>query len=584
MTNNKSKLMNGKWFLLAIFLIVGLLIGGLIFGGGHSDDDSGHEHAATVDEVWTCSMHPSVRSDGPGTCPICAMDLIPASRAGDDESVFEMVMSENAVRLAEIQTVAAERRITDFQITATGTLQPDERRLANVAANFRGRITQLHVDYTGATVRKDQPLFSIYSDELISAQRELIEAVKVRGINPLLYRAARQKLFFWDLREHQVDAIEQRSEPMRQVDILSPAAGTVITRNISLNDQVNTGDMLYQIADLSRLWVMLDVFERDINMLKRDDSIQFSIQALPGRSFDGKITWISPILDPVKRTVQVRAEVNNSDGQLRPGMLLTGRVSAGGSEAIVVPASAVLWTGPRSLVYVRDMNADSPRFESREVTLGHRTGDFYVIEEGIEPGEHVVFHGAFKLDSEFQLMDKFSMMNREPGMGAMPAGHQHGGEVQDHRNDVDSSFLGEFTEFIELYLSLKEDLVESDLSGALKQASLMSTKLNSIGEHRLQGDAHMAWMAMYGNLRGHLNPITGAGDLEEIRAEFRFLSDLIVDATKSFGIEGVVYRQYCPMAFDFDGAYWLSDKEEIANPYLPETMLRCGEVVESLEL
>jgi Cu(I)/Ag(I) efflux system membrane fusion protein len=583
MTNNKSNLINGKWFLPVVFLIGGLLIGWMIFSGGDVDDHSDHDLVATADEVWTCSMHPSVRSESPGTCPICAMDLIPASRSGDDESVYEMVMSENAVRLAEIQTVAAERRITDYQITATGTLQPDERLLANVAANFRGRITQLHVDYTGANVRKDQPLFSIYSDELISAQRELIEAVKVRGINPLLYRAARQKLFFWDLREHQVDAIEQRSEPMRQVDILSPAAGTVIARNVSLNDQVNTGDVLYQIADLSRLWVMLDVFESDINRLKPDDTIQFSIQALPGRSFDGKITWISPVLDPVKRTVQVRAEVNNRDGQLRPGMLLSGRVDAGGTEAIVVPASAVLWTGPRSLVYVRDMNADSPRFESREVTLGHRTGDFYVIEEGIEPGEHVVFHGAFKLDSEFQLMDKFSMMNREPGLGAMPAGHQHGTEIEDHRSNVDSSFRGEFTEFIQLYLSLKEELVDSDMNGALEQATLMSSKLSSIGEHRLQGEAHAAWMAMYGNLRGHLNPISEAGDLEAIRSEFRFLSDMIVDATKSFGIEGVVYRQYCPMAFDFDGAYWLSNEEEIANPYLPETMLRCGEVVESIE-
>jgi Cu(I)/Ag(I) efflux system membrane fusion protein len=575
--------MNRRWFLPAIFLIAGLLLGWLIFGGGHPEDHSGHDHAQTADEVWTCSMHPSVRNDGPGTCPICAMDLIPASRAGDDESVFEMVMSENAVRLAEIQTVAAERRLTEYQITATGTLQPDERTLANVAANFRGRITQLHVDYTGASVRKDQPLFSIYSDELISAQRELIEAVKVRSINPLLYRAARQKLFFWDLREHQVDAIEQRSEPMRQVDILSPAAGTVITRNVSLNDQVNTGDVLYQIADLSRLWVMLDVFERDINILKRDDSIQFSIQALPGRSFDGKITWISPVLDPVKRTVQVRADVNNRDGQLRPGMLLRGNITAAGPEAVVVPASAVLWTGPRSLVYVRDMSSDSPRFESREVTLGHRTGDYYVIEEGIDAGEHVVFHGAFKLDSEFQLMDKFSMMNREPGLGATPAGHQHGATIQDHRSDVDSSFRSEFTEFVRLYLALKEELVESDLNGALEQASLMSDKLSSIGEHRLQGDAHVAWMEIYGNLRGHLNPITAAGDLDAIRTEFRFFSDLIVDATKAFGIEGVVYRQYCPMAFDWDGAYWLSDKEEIANPYLPETMLRCGEVVESLE-
>jgi Cu(I)/Ag(I) efflux system membrane fusion protein len=273
------------------------------------------------------------------------------------------------------------------------------------------------------------------------------------------------------------------------------------------------------------------------------------------------------------------------------------------SEKLMVPASSVLWTGPRSLVYVKDTSVEVPRFEVREVELGVRSGDYYVIEEGLDEGEEVVFNGNFRIDSEFQLADKFSMMNRDPGSGAVPTGHQHGdtdmdesemeeedhsdhqsdGSAEEEGNEVDEAFREEFTEMLEIYLTLKNELIESDLESAVNSANNLITQLEEIGEHRLEGDSHVAWMESYSAIMEHAESMSNTDDIEEYREAFSLLSDQLIEDVKTFGIEGVIYHQYCPMAFDNEGADWLSRNEQIQNPYLPENMLTCGEVIERIE-
>jgi len=251
----------------------------------------------------------------------------------------------------------------------------------------------------------------------------------------------------------------------------------------------------------------------------------------------------------------------------------------------------VLWTGPRSVVYVYDGSGDTARFEAREVTLGHRAGDFYVIEDGLEEGEEVVFHGAFKIDSEMQLADRFSMMNREPGTGAVPRGHDHGSgtdhdahtEEVSRYDDVPDDFRAILREAVSAYIDGKEALTESNLELAQESFNRVEDRFDEIGMHGLSGSGHEAWMRSYTNMMHHLEALRETDDIEEVRSEFRFLSDELVQAVRQFGIEGVVYQQYCPMAFDDEGAYWLSREEQIANPYLPDTMLRCGEVIERIE-
>jgi Cu(I)/Ag(I) efflux system membrane fusion protein len=265
-------------------------------------------------------------------------------------------------------------------------------------------------------------------------------------------------------------------------------------------------------------------------------------------------------------------------------------------EKIVVPASAVLWTGPRSLVYVKDPGAQTPRFEVREVELGPRTGDHYIIESGLEEGEEVVFNGNFRIDSEFQLSDRFSMMNQEPGTRPVPArqqgdagvisGNQPGTQtnpVTDSFDDVPDDFREMFTEAIDVYLNGKDALVESDLADAQSAYESFISKLEEIGIHGLSGEGHIAWMESYEKLVNHASELTAAKNLDAARISFRNLSEELILAVVMFGIDGVVYHQYCPMAFGDEGGDWLSREEQIQNPYLPETMLICGEVVKRLE-
>jgi len=579
----------------ASILLAGIILGWLFFGGTHDHNDhNGHDHtvAESSNEVWTCSMHPSVREDGPGSCPICGMDLIPAT-ATEREDDFSMVMTEAAIRLANIQTTPVILDIPKKEITLPGRIAVDERRISYVTAHFEGRIHDVKIDFTGAPIRRGEVMASIYSQEVVSAQRELLEAYRNRDRNPGMYESAVRKFRLWEFTDEQIQAIIDRGEVKTHMDILSPVDGFVMVRNVVDDQHVMDGSVIYEVANLDHLWVTLEAYEEDIGWISTGDRIEFRSRTNPGLKYEATVDYIDPAFDAQKRTIRLRADIENSDHRLRPDMLVTGILHAEQrEEKLMVPASAVLWTGPRSLVYVKDTGADTPRFMVREVDLGPKAGDFYVIEGGLEEGEEVVFNGAFRIDSEFQLADRFSMMNRQPGTGAVPAGHQHGDmDHTDHAHDADhepfddvpAEFRAMLTGAIEAYITGKDAFVESDLSSAQSGFEAFRDKLSKIGEHGLSGDGHMAWMETWAVLMEHTDTITETEDIEEARTAFRHLSDELVKAVHLFGVEGVVYHQYCPMAFDWDGANWLSSEEQIQNPYLPETMLMCGEVIERIE-
>ncbi len=586
-------------------LAAGLLLGWLIFGGSHDHDPhAGHDHEMTTEngeEVWTCSMHPSVREDGPGSCPICGMDLIPAS-SEEREDDYSMVMTEASIQLANIQTTPVIRVHPKREIHLPGRVEIDERRISYVTAHFEGRIQNVEINYIGAPIREGEVMATIYSPELVSAQRELLEAVKVKDRNPGLYESAVRKFRLWEFTDEQIQEIVDRGEVMRNMEILSPVDGFVMKRNVVDEQHVTEGSVIYEVANLDHLWVTFDAYEEDLGWLREGSEINFRSRSNPGSTYTASVDYIDPTFNPQKRTIRVRADVENADHSLRPEMIVQGVMqSEMGEEKLMVPASSVLWTGPRSLVYVRDTSADTPRFEVKEVELGSRAGDYYVIEEGLEEGQEVVFHGAFRIDSEFQLADRFSMMNREPGTGAVPGGHDHGqmdgddmdrGEAEEHDHsesdhesfdDVPEDFRAQLTETIEIYILGKNAFIDSDMEEASSEFETFISQLEEIGEHGLSGSGHEAWMESWSALMASATELTEAGEIEEARFAFRTLSDELIKAIHLFGIESVVYHQYCPMAFDDEGAYWLSSEEQIQNPYLPETMLMCGEVIERLE-
>ncbi len=576
----------------AAILLGGILLGWMIFGGSSDQTDhTGHDHAQTEssNEVWTCSMHPSVRSDEPGSCPICGMDLIPASSEAREDD-FTMVMTEAAIQLANIQTTPVVRGVPQKEITLPGRIAVDERRISYVTAHFEGRIHDVKIDFTGAPIRQGEVMATIYSQEVVSGQRELLEAYRNRDRNPGMYESAVRKFRLWEFTDEQIQGIIGRGEIQTHMEILSPVDGYVMVRNVVDDQHVMEGTVIYEVANLDHLWVTLEAYEEDIDWISVGDNIEFRTRSNPGRTYEASVAYIDPTFNPQSRTIRIRADIANSDHRLRPDMLVTGILQSNGREEnLMVPSSAVLWTGSRSLVYVKDDSGEVPEFRVHEVELGRRAGDHFVIEDGLNGDEQVVFHGAFRIDSEMQLADRFSMMNRQPGTGAVPAGHQHGereehtAEAEDLSEGVSDDFRAELTEMIRVYLELKDTLVESDFEEASRLSSGLKGELESIGEHRNQGDAHVAWMESYSNLMAHLSAMDEAANIEEIRTQFRYVSDMLVQAVKSFGIDGIVYQQYCPMAFEDEGAYWLSSEEQIQNPYLPETMLMCGEVISRIE-
>ena len=345
------------------------------------------------------------------------MDLIPLAtlqNLGQDIDPDEIVMTEAAAELANIQSMAVTRGNPQKTLILQGKVHADERNIAELTARYGGRIEKLHVSFTGQKVRKGEKLATIYSPDLLTAQKELLEAISFKESRPTFYNAARAKLKLWDLTEEQINMIETKGEPQLYFEVLSPISGTVMMRHVAPGDYVKQGDALFRVTDLTRVWVLLDAYESDLPWIRVGDPVDLNIPSVPGESKEGRVAFIDPFIDPMTRVAKVRIELSNPEGKLKPQMFANGALHsqlAEYSEHLLVPKSAVLWTGKRSVVYVKVPDRGSPSFLYREITLGPEAGNFYVVNEGLEEGETIAVNGVFKIDAAAQLEGKPSMMN-----------------------------------------------------------------------------------------------------------------------------------------------------------------------------
>lgn len=404
----------------ALILLAGLFLGWLIFGGTGSGGGQGSEASASAEKtIWTCSMHPQIRMDKPGKCPLCAMDLIPlkSSDGGDDEIDDDAIqLSKEAIALANIQTSIVGHQDAVKGMQLYGTIQVDERLQQSQTSHVNGRVERLYVNFTGEPVRQGQLIATIYSPELLTAQQELLEAARLRDIQPQLLEAVKEKLRLLKMSDNQINNIISSGKASPTVNIHANTSGIVVERNVSQGDYITQGSVLYTLSNLSRLWAVFDAFESDLPFLKVGDQLEYTVQSAPGKVYKGRIAFINPIIDAESRTAKVRVEVNNSDRSLKPEMYATANVTAplkGYSKEMVVPKSAVLWTGKRSVVYVKQPNTNTPAFKLREVVLGPSLGENYVVMSGLKNGEEIVTHGAFTVDASAQLEGKLSMMNND---------------------------------------------------------------------------------------------------------------------------------------------------------------------------
>jgi Cu(I)/Ag(I) efflux system membrane fusion protein len=433
-----KKILFNRYIHFGLFAIGGLFIGWLFF---HSSGKGEEKHEPTEQDgkttIWTCAMHPQIRRDAPGKCPICGMDLIPLNQNVSDVDPNAIHLTKEAAQLANVLTSLVSRQKPVKEVRLYGKIQADERLLQSQVAQYPGRIDKLLVNFTGETVKKGQTLALIYSPELVTAQQELLEAAKTKQSQPEIYEAAKEKLQLWKLSDNQISGIENSGKVQTKFEVISGISGIVTSRRVNNGDYVTQGTALYDLVDLSTVWVMFDAYESDLPFLKTGDKLDFTVQSTPGESYSGRIIFIDPVVDPVTRVSKVRVEISNRSGKLKPEMFATGIVKANMTEfkdKMVIPRSAVLWTGKRSIVYVKQSGTDEPIFKIREIGLGPMLGSSYIVEDGLNEGEEIVTQGTFSVDAAAQLEGKPSMMNPSGGQVSSMPGMEMPGDKKPNDN------------------------------------------------------------------------------------------------------------------------------------------------------
>ncbi|MFK5879350.1 MAG: efflux RND transporter periplasmic adaptor subunit [Flavobacteriaceae bacterium] len=600
----------------AVILILGIVIGNMSSSGSSATsdvhDEDGHDLVQDpITQLWTCSMHPQIKMEKPGNCPICGMELIPLEAASDSGETIaddEIVLTAAAIQLANIQTTIAVKTDATKEVRLLGTVKPDERRQYSQVSHIPGRIERLYVNFTGEKVYKGQKMIRLYSPELISAQKELFEAIKSKDIYPQLYKASRNKLKLWKLTDAQIDAIVNSGKVQEQIDILSDYSGYVMKRNVELGDHVMEGMKIYDIANIDRIWVMFEAYEADIPWIHNGDIVNFTMQAIPGKTYKGKVTYIDPFVSAKTRIAKVRVEVTNPGHKLLPEMYANGIITAnlkGAKDALVIPKSAVLWTGKRGVVYVKVPHEKTISFVYREVILGSDLGGFYIVENGLEEGEEIATNGVFRIDASAQLLGQKSMMNPEGGK-VSTGGHagmdmgddasRSSAKVEDKKSDddmsdmimidkstIDAKFKTQLGNVVGQYIALKDAFVNSDGALAKNKAIAVTASLKKVDMSLLLGDAHNVWMKALTEINKNIQSIESNANIEEQRKAFGLLGKNLSDAIDMLGVEGAnnksVYLEFCPMADNNNGSFWLSYEKEIANPFFGKgDMESCGEV------
>lgn len=377
-------------------------------------------------QLYQCPMHPQIVMDHPGTCPICGMDVVliegDAHASHAVPGLAEVHIDAQRQQLIGLRTVEVSETPLGDELRTSGRVIPDETRVRKVNVKVEGFIEKLFVDFTGQPVAKGQPLLSLYSPEFVSAQQEYLLALKTRKAleggslkdsGQDLAASAKRRLQLWDVPAEVIERLDQGGDVQKSLTLRSPIAGVVTVKSVVQGQRVSPAEALYEITDLSRVWVAADVYEPELARVKTGQSAEVS---LSGRTFPGRVAFIDPVLDPKTRTARVRIEVANPKGELKPEMFGEVVLHAKAHKGLSVPQDAVLESGGRAIVFVA---LGEGRFQPREVTLGLRSNGRAEVTKGLETGESVVLGANFLVDSESSLRAAMAQM------GSAPAGHQH---------------------------------------------------------------------------------------------------------------------------------------------------------------
>lgn len=588
--------------LIAVGLLAGF-VGGSLWGPAarsHAEQaikavssgstDTPDAAGAELDDTphfYTCGMHPWVVLPKPGLCPICHMDLISLdpSKFTGEISIDPVVTQNIGVRIAPVTSGPVVRTIR-----TVGTVDYDETRVRDVNIKVAGWIEKLDIDYEGAHVSAGDPLFEFYSPQLYSSQSEYLSALQMRGAvgaNFLpgseldadrLIHDARVQLEYFDVTPEQIAELEKRGTPAKTMTIRSPYSGIVIAKHANEGMRVDQGMRVYQIADLSKVWVQVSMYEYQLPFIKEGQTATMSLPYIPGQSLQGKIIYIYPYLDEKTRQVNIRLEFDNPGGILKPGMYASVELrSTLARERTLAPRSAIIDTGERSVAFV---SMGEGHFEPRNVLLGVDTDDGNVeILDGLRVGEMVVTSGQFLLDSEAKIRESLAKMIQ----GDFASDQKQAVAVtgQSELAALPPEMAAGLTSILNDYVAIGDLLASDSTSGVQEPGRRVAASVDELLRSEIPASPHF-WHEHeeIATVRGKALEIADATDIETARLAF---ADLSIALTKLVGATGIppsyefeIQKLHCPMYREGQGgSTWLQRAGPVRNPFYGSVMLEC---------
>ncbi len=426
---------------LVVIILAAAAGGGWYVWQKKHPESAGEQKSVQGKQLYTCSMHPFIIKDKPGTCPICGMELIKkiegaaegTAQTPEQKQQAEMIghvsLSSTQRVMANVATIEAKQQTLNKEINAVGIVQYDQSRQAKVTAWIAGRIDKLHVNTVGSSVNKDKPVAEVYSPDLLSTQQEYLLAVKSRNQlknSPIpsisqngdgLVASAKQRLMLFGVKESQIAELEKAGKPNIRLPIYTPLSGVVIEKMVQQGQYVNAGEVLFNIADLSKVWVEIEIFDNEVPFVRVGQQVEIRSAIEHGMKFNGKISYVYPFHDPKTHTVKARVEMPNPKQMLKPDMFVNATIRVPLAKGIVVPITAVMDSGKRQVLWVETAPG---MFEPREVQVGERTDDQVQILSGLKSGEKVAVSGAYLIDSESQLKGGGAVDHSQHTGGAKP--------------------------------------------------------------------------------------------------------------------------------------------------------------------
>lgn len=572
------------------------------------------ETMSASDQVFWCPMHPQIKRNQPNeVCPICNMALVPLETNSTSENSDVLTLTPRQVQQAGVVSEPIRQRWLYREIDTTGRLDYDETRRIGISSWVSGksRIEKLHVNFTGQRIKRGDLMVEIYNPELISSQEEFLVALKsTSGTNKTqsqtnrpslpdftvqLTNSSRQKLLYQGMKPSQIDELAKSGTVPDFIPIYAPASGTVIERHIQVGQYVKEGEWLFHMADLSRLWMFADVYEDELPLVQTGMRVRLTVKSLQGQTFDGTVAFIDPMVQPQTRTVRVRIDVNNSERLLKPGMYTRVQLRVHARQVMAVPEDAVLWSGRRTVVLVRQTEGT---FQPKEVRLGQkwlhartalqRDGNakslgfgqteqrFHEVVTGLSAGDQVVTAGAFLLNAESQFQSVLAKM--------LP---------QESESLSLDDFLGKplaakLRAVFAANTSLSESLADDRLSFVSARATLLAKQATELAieaedakESALADDARKLVDAATKLAK------SSPTQLKQARIGFGSISRQFVGLLGRHGGKAMLNRELylyeCPMAGPFGYKLWVRPNQNMRNPYMGKVMLDCGKAIHSFD-